>query len=599
MGYTVQTDAQGQRYAQLVKIDAGTAFSFLEGDAGIYAHDPRKRNMFFGLQATFILRYDQLSDSDKIEFAQTARQILQVPQATFKAIIDQGVTPEGFTQKQADRIVQELIARKSTFLNGFAPEVSTQLRAEVQTARQALLADLAAPAASPVVVHMQTSSVQRANAQTQQSASEHKVTASSALQTYDAQQSALTALQAQLEKERIQGAAAEEKTAGCQVFQKPMVSPHFVGREETLASLAQALHVGHGNVITQGISGLGGVGKTQLAARYVELASEGAQCGTLTLQYQAVIWLNAEYNLDMQFIMLAEAWCKKPGLKPEEAVAAVYHYLKNKRTLLVFDNAVDKASIEPYLPPSRSTLLDRFTSTSSSNLSKHFHILITSRNAEWPQIPTLSLSGFTQQEATDFIRQRLPNAISEEITVLVETVSTLPLALSHAVAYIAEGHGSLQDYPRQFALHQLSLGSSITIQTDATQTVLSTFLLSLFRIKQQYPIVELILNVCAYLAPEGILITWLEMVFTSAKEIKEPYRLGQFPLADVQRGLTALQRHALLQASEIGLLNIHRLLQQVIRHQLTPAEQQAQVTRVLQWLTDTNPQEGRNDKDAN
>jgi len=97
-----------------------------------------------------------------------------------------------------------------------------------------------------------------------------------------------------LEKERIQGEASEEKTVGCQVFQKPTVSPHFVGREETLASLTQALHAGHGSVITQGISGLGGVGKTQVAARYAQLASEGTPCGTQALQYQAVIWLNVQ-----------------------------------------------------------------------------------------------------------------------------------------------------------------------------------------------------------------------------------------------------------------------------------------------------------------
>jgi len=256
MGYVVQTDAQGKRYAQLVKIDAGTAFSFLEGDAGIYAHDPRKRDMFFGLQATFILRYDQLSVSDQFEFAQTARRILQIPQATFKGIIDQGVVPEGFTQKQADRIVQELIARKSTFLNGFAPEVSAQLKAEIQAARQAVLADFAI--ASPAISSMQAEISQKERGEHKEEKSSDGQSKLTYLDIIEEQgvQNAL-----ELERERIRGEEKVADKAACRVFQPPAVSAHFTGRVEALAGIAQALDTRQGSIVTQSISGLGGVGK--------------------------------------------------------------------------------------------------------------------------------------------------------------------------------------------------------------------------------------------------------------------------------------------------------------------------------------------------
>jgi len=581
MGYIVQTNPAGKKYAQLVKIDAGAVFSFLEeGEgAGVYANDPRKRNMFFGLQAVFILRYDQLSVSDQLEFAQTARQILQIPQATFKAIINQGVVPEGVTQKQADRIVQELIARKSTFLNGFAPEVSTQLKAEVQAARQALLAELAAPAASSVVMHMPGNTLQ-AEYQEQKLPEEKSKLAHLEAAEKQGVQSALA-----LEKERMRGEKLEDKVA-CRVFQPPVVSVDFIGRVETLASIAQTLDTRQGSVVTQSISGLGGVGKTQLVAQYAQLASQNAVCGGKQLHYQAVIWLNAERSLDMQFIVLAEIWCGLEKPKIEEAVVAVYRYLREKRTLLIFDNAIDSASIALFLPPTEESYSDRLKNIFSFGSARNFHILITSRNSDWGQIPSLALSGFSQQEATDFVHKRLPNASEADIQTLVDTVSNLPLALSHAVAYIAEGHCSIQEYWQKFALHQLSLGSAVSAQNAAEQTVLTTFLLTFVRLKQTYPVIVPILNTCACLAPESIQISWLEIGLASAKNIeKASYVLGRFSLETVQIGLNQLQRHGLLQSSTSGKVGMHRIVQEVIRQQLTVDQQQIQIKKTLTWLS--------------
>ena len=297
MGYVMATDEEGEKYAQLVKIDAGTAFSFLEGDAGIYAHDPRKRDMFFGLQPEFILRYEQLNAFDQAEFAATARRILQVPRARFKAIIDQGIAKDGFTPKQVERILNELLSRKSTFLNGFAPEVSAQLKAEVKAARQAVLAELAGPEEAKDEIGPDI----------------HVALAEQAGQEKQAiEQAAL------LEKERIHGAPEEKFET--RVFQQPSVNQHFTGRVEALETITRALNAQQGSVITQGITGLGGVGKTQLAAKYVQIASEESR-------YQNIIWFNAEYSIDVQFIMLAEAWYKLSGLQAAEAIERVYKRL--------------------------------------------------------------------------------------------------------------------------------------------------------------------------------------------------------------------------------------------------------------------------------
>ena len=55
-------------------------------------------------------------------------------------------------------------------------------------------------------------------------------------------------------------------------FRLPRVVAHFTGRDDLLAQLDAALSQRRAGVITQTISGLGGVGKTQLAAAYVARA---------------------------------------------------------------------------------------------------------------------------------------------------------------------------------------------------------------------------------------------------------------------------------------------------------------------------------------
>jgi hypothetical protein len=57
-------------------------------------------------------------------------------------------------------------------------------------------------------------------------------------------------------------------------FNLPMVAASFTGRDQELEELDKALAVADRAVITQAISGLGGVGKSQLAARYVQESAD-------------------------------------------------------------------------------------------------------------------------------------------------------------------------------------------------------------------------------------------------------------------------------------------------------------------------------------
>jgi hypothetical protein len=77
-------------------------------------------------------------------------------------------------------------------------------------------------------------------------------------------------------------------------------NPLFTGREDLLARLAQALQLGQATALSQptAISGLGGIGKTQLA---IEYAYQHRQ------DYQAVFWVRADTreNLISNFVSMA------------------------------------------------------------------------------------------------------------------------------------------------------------------------------------------------------------------------------------------------------------------------------------------------------
>ena len=136
----------------------------------------------------------------------------------------------------------------------------------------------------------------------------------------------------------------------------------------------------------------------------------------------------------------------------------------------------------------------------------------------------------------------------------------------------------------QFALHQLSLGGRVAHTERANHTVLSTFLLTMARLQREHPCVSLILQTAAYLAPEGIPVSLLHTELAK--------RQSTYSAQQLQQGIAVLTRHALLQPGKDGRLDMHRLVQQVIRNQLSPTEQHQRLTAVLQLVGQAYPQEG-------
>ncbi len=143
--------------------------------------------------------------------------------------------------------------------------------------------------------------------------------------------------------------------AETQIHQVPRPPADFTGREDELKELLSAIEVG--GVTISGLQGMGGIGKTVLACRLVEL---------LKPRYP-----DAQFFLDLkgassQPLTVAEALAHvvrayHPAAKlpdSESELRGLYlSVLDGQRALLLMDNAASAEQVEPLIPPDGCLLL--------------------------------------------------------------------------------------------------------------------------------------------------------------------------------------------------------------------------------------------------
>jgi hypothetical protein len=125
-------------------------------------------------------------------------------------------------------------------------------------------------------------------------------------------------------------------------------NPFFTGREDILQQLHQVLHAEGAVALShpQGISGLGGIGKTQTALEYA--CRYGAN-------YDAVFWVQADSTtaLTSGYVALAHLMSLPERDEPDQniIIEAVLRWLRlHINWLLIYDNIDDLSVAEPFLP---------------------------------------------------------------------------------------------------------------------------------------------------------------------------------------------------------------------------------------------------------
>ncbi|MFF3617517.1 FxSxx-COOH system tetratricopeptide repeat protein [Streptomyces sp. NPDC002580] len=196
----------------------------------------------------------------------------------------------------------------------------------------------------------------------------------------------------------------------------------FVGRTGELDRLDAALAT-PGGAVVQAVHGLGGIGKSTLAAHWAATRPHG--CAPIR-------WITADKPASVQRGLADLTGALQPALTgtlPVEALAewSLQWLATHTGWLLILDNVNDPADIAPLL--ARAHAQGRF--------------LITSRLATaWHHIPTVCLDVLDEADALHLLTRittaTAPGRDLEGATDLCAELGRLPLAVEQAAAYLAQ-----------------------------------------------------------------------------------------------------------------------------------------------------------------
>jgi tetratricopeptide (TPR) repeat protein len=359
----------------------------------------------------------------------------------------------------------------------------------------------------------------------------------------------------------------------------PQRNKNFTGREGILETLREALASDVTAVVPTALQGFGGVGKTQVAIEYAWRYAH---------EYDLVWWISADQPVLVRSSLAALA----PHLRLpsptaagiEDAATAVLESLRRgqpfKRWLLIFDNADLPEDIADIIPRGRFG-----------------HVLITSRNPRWNAVvKTLPVDVFSRKESIEFLTRRVPRGVSEdEADRLAEELGDLPLALEQAAALQAETGMSIDEYLRLLREHATQLLAEGK-PTEYPVSMTAAWSISVAQLKQKLPEAIELLRCCAFFGPEPI----PRDVFVPLADAEQNETPGTDPhhrllihpqlyklLADpilLSTAIRELGRYALARIDAASrTIQVHRLVQALVRDELNP-EEQARMRHVVHVL---------------
>jgi len=335
----------------------------------------------------------------------------------------------------------------------------------------------------------------------------------------------------------------------------------FTGRREELTDLHSKIQRNSEKVtvISQmtSISGLGGVGKTQLSRQYIHENSKDYD--------NNIIWINAESEAaliesfsrltkDKLRISTQGADGKEKDIK--SIVEEVYEFFSKRKSLFVFDNAEKNEYLNKFLP----------LCSLAPDANKPY-ILITSRNREWERgIEVMDLNELKLEDAKEFVKKGLDvegESQDQGIKTLVEKLQRFPLAIQQAIAYIKDqkvtGKFSIDDYLEEYEKKTKDLLDSEVfkgIDNDYAKTTFTTWKITIDKIASDSEHGQLalkILDAIAYFAPESInREIFLDLASDDERKLRSAVRL--------------LVKYSMINGEQNqSVLSIHRLVQEVTR----------------------------------
>lgn len=307
----------------------------------------------------------------------------------------------------------------------------------------------------------------------------------------------------------VQGKGVQNNYFG--TSRTPAMLPHQVGvipsragcfqdRAEA-ARLRQALAGGgvpSGGLAGVVLAGMGGVGKTQLAADYARAAWQSRELDVL-------VWITASNATEAES-GYARAGIEVLGADPKHASQAFRSYLEPGpreqpwRWLIVLDDVADPADLKGLWPP----------------VSPHGRTLITTRRKDAALTHDgrrlIEVGLFTEAESLAYLTTALAvrdrTDSTEQLTALADELGHLPLALSQAAAYLIDTGLNCAEYRILLANQATKLAHSRphSLPDDQTHTTAAACAVSINRATSLEPagLARPLLQLAAFLDPNGI-----------------------------------------------------------------------------------------------
>ncbi|GAA3345514.1 hypothetical protein GCM10020358_52910 [Amorphoplanes nipponensis] len=336
----------------------------------------------------------------------------------------------------------------------------------------------------------------------------------------------------------------------------------FTGRGAVLERLRDRLSASITAVVPQALFGLGGVGKTQLALEYAH---------RFAANYDVVWWIPAEQSHMVRSSMaeLGRALRLEGGESLDEAVRIVLDALRQgrpyQRWLIVFDNVDRPEEIREFIPQGAG------------------HVLLTSRNQAWnTEAQAVQLGVFTRAESVALLTRRVPQLSTADAEQVADKLGDLPLAIEQAGAWLTTTLMPVAQY-LELLDTQLMRMLDENPPLGYEKTTAATWLLSLERLRQTKPAAAKLLEICAFFAPEPISTKLIyssrftQVLLDYDPALRDPILQGQL--------LREIGRYALATVDNVHQgIQIHRLVQAVIRNSLDTDEQHANSKNVQEIL---------------
>lgn len=364
-----------------------------------------------------------------------------------------------------------------------------------------------------------------------------------------------------------------------QVWDVPPRNPSFTGRAAVLEQLRNQLRGGMAAVLPtpQTLYGLGGVGKTQVALEYAH---------RFMSDYDLVWWIDAEQT-ELVAPALADL-ARRLGLRVGDSVTeaaeaareALRRGVPTARWLLIFDNADEPAEIRRFFPGGSG------------------HILVTSRNQAWSgHAEALEVDVFTRGESVEHLCRRARGLSRSDADRVAEAVGDLPLAVEVAAAWLDTTGTPVDTYVAQLQA-EAARALAGARPADYPTPVGATWNVSIGRLRTQSPAAVRLLQLCAFFAPEPISMNlfysdqMIRALVQYDADLSDKFMLGKV--------IQAIGRYALAKVDAgTNSFQVHRLVQAVIRAEMTEDEQEIAVHEVHRILTGARPVLGDTDDPAN